>query len=525
MTDSEQEKFPFGFWAWAQRYPERLALVTPNEEKVNARDLLARVNQISNGLRAIGLKKGDTIAVLLGNGRPIIEMGLACGQIGIYLTQINYHLVAPEIAYILENSGAKIFVTEKDYAKAAQKAVTELSIAKDRIYSEGRIPGFRPYSDLFEGQSKTNPENRSIGPSMRYTSGTTGRPKGVRRPLPEGAPEVGLDLWAKAFERYKWPQGRGMHLVMGPLYHSGPGELCVMALHFGETLVLMHKWTAQRTLELIEKYKINCAFMVPTMFNRLLLLSEDERKKYDLSSLEAILHGSAPCPVEAKQKMLDWWGPVIHEFYGSTEGGMATHCRPQEAIQRPGTVGQILTPGAVKIFDEDGRSVPAKQSGLVYMKMARGSFEYYNDKKKTAESLIVDGTYVASGDIGYLDEEGWLFLLDRKSDMIIPGGVNVYPAEIESVFQSHPKVKDIAVFGIPDDDMGEAIKAVVEPADGVEANDDLREELMAFARENLAKFKLPRSMDFTEALPRQASGKLYKRLLRDEYWKGRDKKI
>ena len=316
--------------------------------------------------------------------------------------------------------------------------------------------------------------------------------------------------------------GDGVHLVAGPLYHAAPLAFGTGALHLGHTVVLMDRWTPERTLELIDRYKVTVSHLVPTMFHRLLQLPDDVKQQYDTSSLRSIIHAAAPCPVEVKRKMIDWWGPVIYEYYAATEGG-GTYVRPEQWLEHPGTVGQPFPGATVRIVDDDGKECPPTVPGTVYMGSPLGQFEYYKDEEKT-RSARLDGLFTV-GDIGYLDEDGWLFLCDRKADMIIAGGVNIYPAEVEATLLEHPSVGDAAVFGVPHEDMGEAVKAVVQPAAGAVAGPELEAELIAFCRERLAGFKCPRSVDFRDELPRYPTGKLYKRLLRDEYWQGVDRKI
>ncbi|MBV8305294.1 MAG: AMP-binding protein, partial [Acidimicrobiia bacterium] len=313
------------------------------------------------------------------------------------------------------------------------------------------------------------------------------------------------------------------HLVPAPLYHTAAMTFGLNSLHMGHTVVLMDKWDAEETLRLGERYRCTTSHMVPTMFHRMLALPEDTRKKYDVSSWTHVIHAAAPCPVEIKKRMLEWWGPTIYEYYAATEGG-GTLVTPEEWVKKPGTVGKPWPISEVKIFDDEGNELAPNEVGTVWMSMgADRSFEYYKDKKKTDETFREN--FFTVGDAGYLDEDGFLFLVDRKSDMIISGGVNIYPAEIESVLLTHPKVGDAAVFGIPHEDWGEEVKAVVEPAASIEPGPALVDELMAFAAERLAKYKLPKTIDFVPELPRDPNGKLYKRKLRDPYWQGREKAI
>ncbi len=513
---------PVGFWTWALKYPNRPALVTPDGKQIAAGELLERVNEISNGLRSLGLKKGDGVAILLGNGAPWIEIALATSQIGLYLTPINYHLVGPEVAYILDDCEASVFVTEPAYAEEAKIALVESGFDRSMAFSAGNIPGFRSYSEIYVGQSSDAPADRCAGQNMNYTSGTTGRPKGVRRPILPLAPEQATQLASMLAGIFGIQPGPGAHLCAGPLYHTAPGAFGLMAMHMGQTLVVTHKWDPEETLALIERNRVTTSHMVPTMFHRMLALPDVVKRKYKLDSLKTVIHAAAPCPVDVKKRMLEWWGPVIFEYYAATEGG-GTSVSPKDWLEHPGTVGRAWPGSTVKIFDDESSECPPNVPGTVYMSSPVGTFEYFKDKEKTEKNRHANLFTV--GDVGYLTEDKWLFLCDRKADMIISGGVNIYPAEIEAVFLSHPKVADVAVFGVPDEAWGESVKAIVQPIDGTATGATLADELARFASERLAKYKLPRSIDFRKELPREPSGKLFKRKIRDEYWAGVSRKI
>lgn len=511
------------FWQWAQEEPTRLALVTPEGQRLTFGELGARVNAVSHGLLALGLEQGDTVAIQLGNEPAWVEVFMAVHQIGLYLTAINYHLSAEETAYILENSEAKVFIANARYAQQAAGAVERIHCDRQRCFAtQGTIEGFRPYEDLLAGQPTAPPEHRQAGSLMLYTSGTTGRPKGVRRALSGRSPEEDAAITQLLGMLFDITPGTGVHLVTGPLYHAAPGTFGMSALHMGQTLVLMDKWTPEDTLRLIQEEGVTVTHMVPTMFNRLLKLPEQERKRYDVSSLRSVIHAAAPCPVDTKKAMLDWWGPVIYEYYGATEGG-GTYVKPHEWIKKPGTVGQPWPGSTIKILDDQGKELPPYETGTIYMSSALASFEYFKDKEKTAANR--KGDLFTVGDMGYLDEDGWLFISDRKADMIISGGVNIYPAEIEAVLHQHPKVADVAVFGVPDEDWGESVKAVVETVPGVAHSPELAEELRQYVHDRMAHYKVPRSFEFIDQLPRYPTGKLYKRLLRDKYWQGRERKV
>jgi long-chain acyl-CoA synthetase len=512
-----------GFWKLATAHPGRTALVTPEGERITAGDLLARSNQLVHGLRKLGLQQGDVVATLLPNGGPMIEIYLAATQAGLYLVPINHHLAGPEVAYILADSGAKAFVADDRFADIARAGVAETKLPASACFAVGSIPGFQPYAALSDGMPTTAPEDRAAGQVMNYTSGTTGRPKGVRRALMPFDPDTVGSMFAMFLAMFGiTPENDGVHLVGSPLYHTAVLVFAGCSLHFGHTLSVMDKWTPEDSLKVVQRDRVTTTHMVPTQFHRLLALPEDVKKKYDVSSLRNVVHAAAPCPVDVKRRMLAWWGPVIFEYYAASEGG-GTLVTPTEWLERPGTVGKAWPSSEIRILDDAGGEIATGTPGTVYMKLGVQDFEYHGDKKKT-DANRRDGFFTV-GDVGYLDDAGYLFLCDRKIDMIISGGANIYPSEIESCLLSHPKVGDAAVFGIPDDDWGESVKAVIEPAAGIQAGKDLADEIVAFCLEHIAKFKVPKSIDFMPELPRDPNGKLYKRKLRDPYWVGRERAI
>ncbi len=512
-----------GFWNIAAQDPDRVALVEPDGTEHSAGDLLAATNQVVHGLRAAGLQPGDVVSMLVPNCVAFAEVMLAVQQAGWYLVPINYHLVGPEIAYIINDSESKAFITHERFAAEATRAAAEISIPVEHRYSIGEVEGFRPYEELKAGQPTTLPEDRATGTLMNYTSGTTGKPKGVKRPLPPISPDDMAEMGTFLHMLFQIPAKDGnVHLTVAPLYHTAVGQFTFNAMHAGHGVVLMDRWTPEGTLERIAKYKVTTSHMVPTMFHRLLQLPDDVRAAADTSSLRTIIHSAAPCPIPTKHKMLDWWGPVIWEYYAATEGG-GTTASPSDWLKKPGTVGNAWPNSEVVILDDDGNDLPPGKIGTVWMKMGDRTFEYHGDKEKTKKSWNDRGFFTV-GDAGEMDSDGFLFLRDRKVDMIIAGGVNIYPAETEGVLMQHPKVGDCCVFGIPDDDTGEAIKAVVQPAEGVDT-EGLEKELLDFCFENLAKFKVPRSIDFLDDFPRDPNGKVYKRKLRDPYWAGRSSQL
>jgi len=511
------------FWTYASEDPGHLALVEPDGREWSAGELHAESNRWVHALRGIGMEPGDVVAMLVPNSVTPWALYLAALQAGWYLTPINYHLTAPEVAYILRDSGATAFVAHARYADVAGGAVRAVGFSDAQCIAVGAIEGFTPYDAFVADASSDVPTARVAGATMHYTSGTTGRPKGVRRTLSEFDPDTAAEINSLLIQLFGvTPRDDNVHLVTSPNYHTAVTQFAGSSLQLGHTLVLQDQWQPAETLALIERYSCTVTHMVPTHFGRLLGLPEDVRHRYDVSSLRYAIHAAAPCPVAIKQRMLEWWGPVIYEYYAATEGG-GTLATPEDWLAHPGTVGSPWPISDVAIFDDDGTVLPPHTEGTVYMRMHNLDFHYKDDPEKTAANRV--GEFFTVGDIGYLDDDGFLFLCDRKADMIISGGVNIYPTEIENELLSHPKVGDAAVFGIPDDDLGEAIKAVIEPVAGVAADDAFRGELFAYLEGRLAHFKWPRSIDFTDALPRDPSGKLYKRKLRDPYWEGRARQI
>ncbi len=512
-----------GFWNHAQRNPAALALVDAEGGTRTRGELHAAANRIVHGLRALGLGKGDCVAAVLPNDPALLELYLAVCQAGMYLVPINWHLAAPEIAYIVADSEAKVLVAHERFADTVRKAADEAGFPADRRFAIGAIPDFRPFAELTAGQSDAPPAERAAGAVMNYTSGTTGRPKGVRRALPPLDPDTAATLLTGFFAMFGIaPEGGNVHLCGSPLYHTAVLVFASTSLHYGHAVVLLEKWTPELCLAAIERWRVTTSHMVPTQFHRLLALPEETRRCYDVSSVRCMVHAAAPCPPDVKRRMIEWWGPAISEYYAATEGG-GTLVGAEEWLKKPGTVGRPWAGAEIKIFDDAGHELPAGAVGTVYMKLGAADFEYYKDRDKTRKNRI--GPYFTVGDVGLLDEDGYLFLRDRKADMIISGGANIYPAEIESVFLAHPKVGDVAVFGVPHEEWGEEVKAVVEPAAGATPGPELAAELLAFCADKLARFKTPKSIDFIAEMPRDPNGKLYKRKLRDPFWEGRSRSI
>ena len=513
----------FGFWAMAAEDPGQIAVVEPDGTETSAGELLKRANRLVHGLRSLGLEVGDAVATVLPNCAEFFVSYLACLQAGWYLVPINHHLVGPEIAYIVENCEARALIGHERYAAACVAAADEAGLEPHRRLAIGEVPEFRSLREFTDAQPATTPADRLTGAVMNYTSGTTGRPKGIRRRLPGVSPEgAGLAFGGILFLFGIQPRDGNVHLVGSPLYHTAVLAFSGAALHLGHTVVVMDKWSAEGMLERIEAYKVTHSHLVPTQFRRMLALPEALRSSYDLSSMRHMIHAAAPCPIEVKRQMIEWWGPVIDEYYAASEGG-GTLVTSEEWLNRPGTVGKAWPISEVVVLDEDRNPVRPGEIGTIYMAAAIFDFEYHRDPEKTAEGR--HEKYFTVGDLGYLDDEGYLFLADRKIDMIIWGGTNIYPAEIEGVLVSHPKIIDAAVFGIPDDEWGEVVKAVVEPGEDVQAGVELEAELVAFCQERLARFKIPASIEFVPELPRDPNGKLLKRKLREPYWEGRRRRI
>ncbi len=511
-----------GFWALAHDDPSYLAVVAPDGTEYTAGELLGRTNQVVHGLRRLGMGTGDVVATLLPNGVEMVELYLAALQAGWYLVPINHHLVGPEVAYILRDSGAKAFVAHERFADAAEAAVTEADLDPSGRLAVGTIPGFTSFEVMRAAESTDDPADRTVGDVMNYTSGTTGNPKGVYRPLSGLSPEdAALGLSGLLFLFGVQPQDDNVHIVGSPLYHTAVIRFAGASVHLGHTIVVMDKWLPEDMLRLIERHRVTTSHMVPTQFHRLLAQPDDVRNRYDLSSLRHMIHAAAPCPVDVKHKMIEWWGNAIDEYYAASEGG-GTLVTAEEWLKKPGTVGKPWPISEIAIFDDAGERIEEPNViGTVYMSMQTGDFSYHKDEKKTKSNRI--GKFFTVGDVGLLDEDGYLFLRDRKIDMIISGGANIYPAEIENVLLGHPAVGDVAVFGVPNEDWGEEVKAVVEPVDGVEPTNELAADIIEFCSTRLAKFKIPKSIDFTDDMPRDPNGKLYKRKLRDPYWEGRQK--
>ena len=488
-------------------------------EEVTHAELEARANRLAHALRDHGLAPGDHYSILMENNDRYLEACAAGERSGLYYTCINSYLTAEEVAYIVDNSDSQVLITspaKREVALAAAKACPKLTrilvIDEPGGADDDRV---RDYVEVTSSFPDTPIADEQLGTPMLYSSGTTGRPKGIARPLPVQPPGEMMPLFQ--FLTGLWHYREDMvYLSPAPLYHSAPQAAVNLTIRIGGTVIIMERFDPVEYLRLIEQYQVTHSQLVPTMFSRMLKMPEEERTRYDLSSLEIAVHAAAPCPVQVKEQMIEWWGPIIHEYYGATEGLGFTACNSEEWLAHKGSVGKVML-GDLHILDDEMNELPMGQPGTIWFKTAT-PFEYHNDPGKTAESTSPDGTMTTVGDVGYVDEDNYLYLTDRKTFMIISGGVNIYPQETEDLLITHPKVADAAVIGVPNDDLGEEVKAIVQPMPDVGADDALTEELLAFCREHLSRQKVPRSIDYRDELPRLPTGKLYKRKLRDEFW-------
>jgi long-chain acyl-CoA synthetase len=490
-------------------------------ETITYRQLEERSNQVAQMLRALGLTPGDHIAILLENHPRFFEVCWGAQRSGIIYTAISTRLTLGEAAYIVKDCAAKVLITSRANQALAQSLVAETQGLKARLMMDGVIDGFTAYESILATYPATRINDETAGTDMLYSSGTTGRPKGVF--VPPEFPQI--DASNSLIEICKNVYGIGpasIYLSPAPLYHAAPLRFNMVSMRLGATCVVMSHFDPEDFLRLVEKHRITHTQTVPTMFVRMLKLTPEQRAAHDVSSLKFAIHAAAPCPIPIKEQMIDWWGKIIWEYYAGTEGNGMTLVHSGDWLTHKGTVGKAVV-GKLKICDDQGNEVPTGTPGTIHFADGK-TFEYHNDPAKTAESKNAHG-WTTLGDIGYVDAEGFLYLTDRKAHMIISGGVNIYPQESENLLVTHPKVMDVAVIGVPNEEFGEEVKAVVQPRDMADAGPALAEELMAFCREHLSHIKCPRSIDFEAELPRHPTGKLYKRLLRDKYWAGRASKL
>ncbi|WP_324739803.1 acyl-CoA synthetase [Tsuneonella sp. CC-YZS046] len=497
----------------AETNPAKPALIYPDQGLVmDFATLDALSNRHAHQLRAMGLQRGDVVAFLFGNGPEVFIASWAAQRSGLYATSISNRLSAADVAYILRDSGAKLLLASDSLAELAAAATVDLPDLKAFLWNaqDGRLGN---WSALASTQPASPIADESAGNDLLYSSGTTGRPKGVKPVLPEGPIHDETPLTRMGSSLYGMSPDT-VYLSTSPMYHAAPLRWALTVQRLGGSVVMMHRFDPEEALKLIEAHRITHSTFVPTHFVRMLKLPDEVRQRYDVGSLEAVIHAAAPCPVDVKRAMIEWFGPVLHEYYAGTETCGITAINTEEWLRKPGSVGRAVL-GTTRIIGENGEELPAGETGQIFFSDGP-KFEYLNDPEKTAAAHNDKG-WATIGDIGHVDEDGFLFLTDRKSFMIISGGVNIYPQEIENVLVTHPKVLDAAVFGVPDDEMGERVLAVIQPVAGVAGDAALADELRQFTRERLGGVKTPKDFDFREELPREPTGKLMKRKLFDEY--------
>ncbi len=501
----------------AQRADEPCFIMASSGEVVTYAEYEARTNRLAHLLRAQGLQRLDHYSIFMENNARYLEMCGAGERAGLHYTPINSHLTAEEVAYIVDNSDSRVLITSRAMREVAL-AAAPLCPKLERFLMVDATPEDAPFEDYLTAVS-TFPDtpiaDERNGAAMLYSSGTTGRPKGIVRQLPDVTPGEALALMGFLLGQWQYREGM-IYLSPAPLYHSAPQGAVGLTIRSGGTAIIMERFDPEQYLQLVERYGVTHSQLVPTMFNRMLKLPAEVRDRYDLSSLEAVVHAAAPCPIPVKEQMIEWWGPVIIEYYAATEAIGFTSCTSEEWLAHKGTVGRTKL-GVLHILDDDFDEVPNGTPGTIWFEAPVG-LDYWKDPDKTREATTPDGRMHTTGDVGYVDDDGWLFLTDRKTFMIISGGVNIYPQETENLLVTHPKVADAAVFGVPNADLGEEVKAVVQAIPGVEPGPELEAELMAFCQQHLSRQKCPRSIDFEAELPRLPTGKLYKKTLRDRYW-------
>jgi len=489
-------------------------ILYPSGTVITFDDLEARANRLAHGFRKAGLREGDTVAILMENNEHIHAVMWAARRSGLYYVPINTHLTPAEAAYIIDNGSAKAIIGSAALAETCAGLAEHLpsGLPELLMISDTDLPGWDRYPECVADQPDTPIDDEIEGDLLQYSSGTTGRPKGIKRELPHVPPDQAPGMMS-ALVGF-WMDPDAVYLSPAPLYHTAPSVWSMSVQAGGITTVVMEKFDPEGALDAIQRYRVTHGQFVPAMFVRMLKLPEAVRKSYDLSSLKRVMHAAAPCPVDIKMQMMDWWGPIVDEYYASSEAIGSTLITAEDWLAHPGSVGKPML-GGVHILDKVGNELPPGEPGEIYFEGGY-SFEYLNDPSKTAASRDKHG-WVTVGDVGYLDQEGYLFLTDRRHHMIISGGVNIYPQEAENLLVTHPKVLDAAVFGIPDDEMGQRVMAAVQTVDPADAGDQFAEELLAWLRDRLSHFKCPRSIAFESHLPRTDTGKLYKNELIEKY--------
>ncbi len=506
----------------ARTTPEKPAyIIAGSGAVVTFGELEDRSNRLAQVFRARGLKPGDHIALLMENQKRFYEVCWAAQRAGLYFTAISTRLTAPEAAYIVTDCGAKMLIASHAMAKVAADLPGQVPGVGTLLMTDGTVPGFDSYEDAVAAMPAMPIADETSGVDMLYSSGTTGRPKGVKLPL-TGEPIEYVSPQGMASRMLYGFDENTVYLSPAPLYHAAPLRFNMWIMRVGGTCVIMEHFDAEEYLRLVEKYRATHSQLVPTMFVRMLKLPEAVRAQYDVSSLKVAIHAAAPCPIEVKRAMINWWGPILMEYYAGTEGNGSTFINSADWLTHPGSVGRSLV-AKLHIVGDDGEELPPGEPGTIYFS-GGPEFTYHNDAEKTAQTRNDKG-WSTLGDVGYVDEEGFLYLTDRKAFMIISGGVNIYPQEVENLLIGHPKVADVAVFGVPNEEFGEEVKAVVQPMVWSDAGPALEADIIGYCRQHLAHLKCPKSVDFEPELPRHPTGKLYKRLLRDRYWGNKDSRI
>jgi long-chain acyl-CoA synthetase len=500
----------------ARTMPDKPALIDAETGAVvTYGELDAGSNRFAQYLYGLGLRRGGHMAFLLENNARFPELCWAALRSGLYFTAINRYVTPVEAAYVVQDCGAQVVVASRYLAETAAALGALIPSCPVRLMLDGTIPGWESYEDAIAEMPVTPLAEESLGDAMLYSSGTTGRPKGILRPLPDARPDQ-MFRAREGFDSYGFNPGM-VYLSPAPLYHAAPLWYSLAVQSYGGTVLMMPRFDAAEALALVERHAVTHAQFVPTMFVRMLKLPEAERERHDLSSLRAVIHAAAPCPVEVKRRMIEWWGPIIHEYYGGTEGNGITRLNSAEWLAHPGSVGRAKI-GIIHVCDEDGGEQPAGVAGLIYFERDTVTFGYHNDPAKTRGAQHpAHPNWSTLGDIGHVDTEGYLYLTDRQAFMIISGGVNIYPQAIEDALVTHPKVRDAAVIGLPNVDLGEEVRAVVELADDQHPSEELAEELIAYLKLRVARYMVPKAIDFTDDMPRLPTGKLYKKALRDRY--------
>ena len=508
----------------AKNNPDKPAFIMANSgEVVTYKELDERSNKIANLFRSKNLNSGDHIAIFMENNVRFTEILWAAQRSGLYYTPISSRLTASEVEYIIRDCEAKLIITSNALKHVVVELTNLINDIPDRYIIDGEIDGWNSLEESLISMPSSPINDEIMGQDMLYSSGTTGKPKGIKLPLKNIPIEQSEDLM-QVVTGLSGTNQDTVYLSPAPLYHAAPLRFTMGVNYLGGTNIIMENFDAESSLKFIEKYSVSMSQWVPTMFVKMFKLPDDIRNKYDLSSHKCAIHAAAPCPIKIKKMMIEWWGPIIHEFYAGSEGNGFIACNSEEWLAHEGTVGKPIV-GIPHICNDEGEELPIGEEGTIWFE-GDSDFKYHKDEEKTKESRhTIHGNWSTLGDVGKLDEDGYLYLTDRKAFMIITGGVNVYPQETENLLITHPKVSDCAVIGVPNEEFGEEVKAVIEPIEWSERGENLEEELINFCKENLSSIKCPKSIDFEKELPRHPTGKLYKRLLKDRYWGNKSSKI